>query len=330
MAPGECTAGIKKITLLKMTGKQIIRRKLSRFTGWIFSVMFLVSCGNNEPVKYPGDTITTGTIHISVDESFKPIIDSQIRVFESSYPKAKIIAHYKPEAECIKDLMYDSVRMVIITRALSNKEEQILKDTLRFNPIQGKLAFDAIAVLVNNKAVDSVFDMADIRSLVKGTSGYKYKVVMDGLSATSTVRYAMDTLLKGQPFGKNVMAATSSEGVIDYVSNNADAIGFVGVSWIGNKEDANQLSFLQKVRIASLECTICNPKAYVKPYQANIAMRRYPLVRGLQYVLKENYQGLGSGFANFLIYERGQLIFRRAYLWPAKMSFEVRNAGINE
>lgn len=330
MAPGEFTVDTKKITIQKMTGNRTIREKLSRFTGWVFSVLFLISCGTNEAVKYPGDTINSGTIHISADESFKPIIDSQIRVFESSFPKAKIIAHYKPEAECIKDLKYDSVRMVIITRALSNNEEKILQDTLHFNPIQGRMAYDAIAVLVNNKSVDSVFDMTDIRSLVKGTSGYKYKVVMDGLSATSTVRYAMDTLLKGEPFGKNVVAATSSEGVIDYVSNHSDAIGFVGVSWIGNKEDANQLSFLQKVKIASLECTICNPKAYVKPYQANIAMRRYPLVRGLHYILKENYQGLGSGFANFLIYERGQLIFRRAYLWPAKMSFEVRNAGINE
>ena len=153
---------------------------------------------------------------------------------------------------------------------------------------------------------------------------------MDGLSATSTVRYAIDSLSGGQSLGKNVVAATSSEGVINYVSGHPDAIGFVGVSWIGNPEDATQLSFLQKVKIASIECTVCDHKTYVKPYQANIAMRRYPLVRGLHCVLKENYQGLGSGFLNFLIYERGQLIFRRAFLWPAKMSFEIRNAGINQ
>ncbi|HZG23269.1 MAG TPA: substrate-binding domain-containing protein [Chitinophagaceae bacterium] len=303
---------------------------VTKFSLWLLSVFLLIGCGNNQAVKTPGDTIKTGVIHISVDESFKPIIDSQISVFESSFPDAKIIAHYKPEAECIKDLMIDSIRMVIITRGLVSKEESILRDTLSFTPIQGKMAFDAIAVLVNKQAKDSIFDMADIRSLVKGTSGYKYKVVMDGLSATSTVRYAMDTLLQGQPFGKNVVAATSSDGVIDYVTNNKDAIGFVGVSWIGNKEDGNQLSFSENVKIASLECIICNPKAYVKPFQANIAMRRYPLVRGLHYILKENYQGLGSGFVNFLIYERGQLIFRRAFLWPAKMSFEVRNAGLNQ
>lgn len=295
-----------------------------------FLILLLASCGSNGPVTSYSDTLTSGTIHISVDESFKPIIDSQIQVFESAYPQAKIITHYKPEADCIRDLQNDSIRMVIITRALKPAEDKILKDTLRYYPIQGNMAYDAIAVIVNNAAKDSIFDMADLRSMVKGTSGYKYKVIMDGLSATSIVRYAMDSLLKGQPFGSNVVAAPSSQGVIDYIASNKDAIGLVGVSWIGNREDANQLSFLTKVRIASLECVICRPAAYVKPYQGNIATKRYPLVRSLQYVLKENYRGLGSGFVNFLTLERGQLIFRRAYLWPAKMAFDLRNANITQ
>jgi phosphate transport system substrate-binding protein len=68
---------------------------------------------------------------------------------------------------------------------------------------------------------------------------------------------------------------------------------------------------------------------YVKPTQAGILTRRYPLVRGLYYILKENYNGLGSGFASFLKYERGQLIFRRAYLAPV-MDFEIRSVRINE
>jgi phosphate transport system substrate-binding protein len=68
----------------------------------------------------------------------------------------------------------------------------------------------------------------------------------------------------------------------------------------------------------------------VQPYQANIALRRYPMVRPLYYILKENFKGLGSGFTNFLIYEKGQLIFKRAYLVPAKMSFDVRNMNISQ
>jgi phosphate transport system substrate-binding protein len=300
----------------------------------IFQALFLVLLGflqgcNNTARPDNRDTTTTGTIHISVDETFRPVIDSQIKVFESQYPQANIEVHYKPEAECLRDLNKDSIRMVIVTRGLSKKEEQILRDTLEFKPMYGPMAFDAIAVITNNQSKDTLFTMEDIRSMVKGTSGYKYKVLLDGTTATSTVRYVVDSLLRGAPLSPNIVAAKSSEAVIDYISNNTDAIGLIGVSWTGNKDDPQQTTFLQKVKIAELECVGCNG-TYVKPYQANIAMGRYPMIRPLYYILKENYEGLGSGFKNFLIYERGQLIFKRAYLLPARMRFEVRDMQISE
>jgi phosphate transport system substrate-binding protein len=83
------------------------------------------------------------------------------------------------------------------------------------------------------------------------------------------------------------------------------------------------------MRIAAVECAGCQPVVYTRPVQYNIATRRYALVRPLYYILKENYEGVGSGFSNFLIYEKGQLIFSRAYLWPARMKLDVRNTKIN-
>ena len=41
------------------------------------------------------DTPLKGTIHISVDETFKPVITEQIKIYESSYPNTHIIADYK-------------------------------------------------------------------------------------------------------------------------------------------------------------------------------------------------------------------------------------------
>ncbi|MEP7279557.1 MAG: substrate-binding domain-containing protein [Bacteroidota bacterium] len=294
----------------------------------LMAVGYMCAC-SNAGNKTPMENSTSGSIQVSADESFKPVIDSQVKVFEASYPSASITVHYKPEAECIKDLNNDSIRMILITRPLSRDEEDLMKSRLGYVPIYGKLASDAIAVIVNKKSKDSLFDMSDMRSMVRGISGYKYKVVLDGLSSTSTVRYVIDSLAKGQPLGKNVVAATSSQGVIDYIGNNTDAIGLVGVSWIGNKEDTAQMSFLQKVKIAGIECAACQPAVYTQPYQYNIATHRYPMIRGLYYILKENYDGLGSGFSNFLIFERGQLIFKRAYLFPVRMSFDVRATQIN-
>jgi phosphate transport system substrate-binding protein len=265
-----------------------------------------------------------------VDESFAPIIDSQIKVFMSQHPKATIVPHYRPEADCIKDLLSDSTRMVIMTRGLTDEEELFYKDTIGFVPLWGKIATDAIAVVMHPKAKDSLFSVAEIRSMLNGTSGYKYQLVMDGLKATSTVRFLMDSVLRGQPLSGNVMAARSSEGVIEYVASHPAAIGFIGVSWIGNKEDPSQMSFQKRVRLAALQCATCEEEVFVRPYQANMALKRYPLNRGVYYVLKENFAGLGKGFVNFLTHEKGQLIFRRGYLVPDRMALQIRKANVSE
>lgn len=299
----------------------------------IITATFFAGCNDGDTSRGQKftDTPKEGTIHISVDESFKPIIDSQIQVFESQYPKAHIIAEYKSEAECFKDLDKDSTRMIIVTRGLSEKEDAYYTDKYLLKPKFGKLAYDAIALVLNNKTRDSLFSVADIKLMLEGKSPYKYKVVLDGLNATSIVRFALDSILRGAPMGKNVQAATTSEGVINYVASDAQSVGLVGISWLGDKDDSEQLTFSKKVKIAALMSTKYPDHPYVYPYLANIAQDRYDMIRPLWYILKENGAGLGSGFMGFLTSpSKGQLIFKRAYLLPARLNYEVRKMSVEE
>jgi phosphate transport system substrate-binding protein len=301
------------------------------YSSWLGFSMLLAGC-HNVTGKRVMETPTSGTIHISVDESFKPVIDSQIKVFNSTFPDAHILVTYKPEAECFRDLTRDSTRMIIVTRGLNMVEESFYKDSVHFVPSYGILAYDAIALIVNNSSKDSIYTMEDIRSLLSGSKTGRLgqlQPVMDGTSATSTVRFAIDSVLKGGSLGKNVIGAKSSEEVINYVAGHGNAVGFIGVSWIGDEDDPAQLSFFKKVKIAAVRCTSCLGETYTLPFQANIALHRYPLIRGLYYILKEDFSGIGNNFENFLQFERGQLIFRRAYLVPARMSFEIRNMQIS-
>src|SRR5687767_4422870 len=266
---------------------------------------------------------TDSMLHLSADESFRPVIDAQIQVFESSFPDAKIIAHYKPEAECLRDFLVDSISLILTTRGFTEQEERLIVDSFRIDPSQMTVAVDAIAVIVNVAAADSFFTMDEIRGLVSGKATTDLVPVFDGVRATSTVRFMIDSVLKGGALGDNVTAARSSTEVIDYVSKNTNAVGFIGVSWIGNKEDSTQLAYLKKVRIANIQ-SLDKPDAYIKPLQVNIYARRYPMVRDLVYVLKEKNKGIGNRFANFLSGDRGQRIFRRAYLLPAKQPLTIR------
>lgn len=293
--------------------------------------LYSTSC-KNKVTKVQENTPTNGTIHISVDESFEPVISEQVKMYEASNPQVNIIPHYKPEAECLRDLTRDtSNRLVIVTRGLDRKEENYFKDSLSYVPHWQGVATDAIALIVHKDSPDTLYTMEELRNMLQGKTARKINIVFDGLRATSTVRFAVDSILKGQPFDTSVVKAVkNSRAVIDYIAATPGAVGMVGISWIGNPEDTAQLKLLKKVKICYVRCERCGDSPYVKPTQASIMEKRYPLVRALYYIVKENFIGTGTGFSNFLQYERGQLIFRRAYLSPGTMNFVIRKVKINE
>src|SRR3954468_15855076 len=86
----------------------------------ILSGIFIAGCENKKSLHAVNDSPKNGTINISVDESFKPVISEQIKVYESSYPGTKINASYKSEADCFRDLQKDSTRMIFVARGLTS------------------------------------------------------------------------------------------------------------------------------------------------------------------------------------------------------------------
>jgi phosphate transport system substrate-binding protein len=325
---------------------------MKALAGLVYAVLWIISPGilfnscksyKEQDAKLQ-DTSERGKIYVSADESFKPIIDEQVKVYESNHPGTTIIVHYKAEAECLKDFGTDSIRMIIATRGFSEQEKRFMVDSMKVFPKKMVVARDAIAVIIHPQSSDSALTMAQVREILEGrfnnsgaTQKKELKVkfsenlipVFDGLQATSTVRFIVDSVLRSDSLTKLARAARTSEEVIDYVATHPEAIGFIGVSWIGNRDDPEQLSFLTKVKMVALQSKDSTGE-YILPTQANIYYNRYPMVRDLVYILKENHEGLGNGFANFMSGERGQLIFKRAYLMPAQQKFLFRPVRLNE
>lgn len=293
------------------------------FSLFFIALFLLTACKTtNEKMQ---DSPNQGLIRISVEESFKPFMEEQLKVFLESNPKAEIIVSYKSEIDCFKDLANDSTRMIFVTRGLNKQEQVDYKKSLSFNPNFAILAYNAVAVLVNKSADDSVFTLDELSKRITGKT--EKQVVMDGNNLTGIVRFIKDSLAKEAPLGKNVVAANGSKEVIDYIATHKDAIGFVGMNWIGDGYDPAQIELRKKVKLGLVECTQCLEKGYFsKPSPATISKAQYPLTLPIYFILKENAAGLGTGFLNFLSLERGQLIFKRSFLVPAKMGFKKRNS----
>ncbi len=283
----------------------------------------IVSCGHDPNV--PADTLTIGKVDISVDETYQPIIEQQLKVFDSSYPEAHITAHYKAESDCIKDLLENKARIALVTRDLNATERKYCEENA-IAPSSLEVARDAVAVIINPASADTALTVDNLKAILTGQYKNKYTVVVDN-EGSSTVRFMTDSILRGAKLGNNVYAAKGNPAVVDYVSKNPAAIGFIGLSYVSDDRDSTTGSFLSKVKVVAVQ----DPKTgeYHKPYQAYVALRTYPLTRHLYYINRETWTGLGSGFANFLAHERGQLIFFHAHLFPLRTNIVIREAAIN-
>src|ERR1035437_2390138 len=203
-----------------------------------FFVLILFSCQNKIKDKFT-DTYTEGVIPIAVDINFKPIIQEELDVFESIYPKAGIVPTYTNEGDAINLLLKDSVRLVIATRPLSVNEEASLISK-KFEPHSYKLATDGVALIVNNQNPDSLITVSQIRSIFTGQTTKwkdvfpksklgKIQVVFDNQNS-STVRYAIDSICGGQPLSTKLYAQKTNLEVIDIVSKTPNSIGIIGVN----------------------------------------------------------------------------------------------------
>jgi phosphate transport system substrate-binding protein len=287
----------------------------------IFSLVLwsLTSCESK--IKKDGHP-QEGTLYVSADESFKPIIDQEIMVFQASYPNAHIKVQYKSEADCFRDLQSDSTQMILVTRAPFEKEEDYYKKLLGHPLLYSVLAYDADALVVNRSAEDSSFSIEQLRKILTDSVRGKYQVVLDGDNATSSVRFLMDSITEGRSFGINVGGSKGNEDVLQQVAAGKNTIGFVGSSWILGSAVADK--YKDQVKLAYVECKRCKDGTFAKPSQATIYNVQYPLVRPLFGILKNADIGLGASFYNFMSFERGQLIFRRGDLVPGKMNFVIR------
>ena len=68
---------------------------MNRFYVLLWSLAVLSGCGD-ETKEEEKDRFDRGVIHISCDETFRPVIDAQVSVYQNEFPNTRIIVHYKP------------------------------------------------------------------------------------------------------------------------------------------------------------------------------------------------------------------------------------------
>jgi len=305
------------------------KNNLVGITIWIIIAAVIAGCGSSVKIK---ETPTSGNIKISIDESYSLIMDSQISTFEAIYSYAIINGTYKNEVDCFTDLLNDSARLIVVNRKLTGAEEAKL-NSVQIIPKTTKIAYDALAVIINKDNKDTIFTYEQIEDIFKGKLT-KWKdinpsafngdisVVFDN-NKSGNPRYFKEKFKISSKFPDNCYAVNSNEEVINYVQKNKGAIGIISVNWISDTQDTLSQKFLNKIKIAGVSDEGNTDGPFLKPYQAYIADGSYPFVREVYMISREYFNGLGTGFVSFVAGEKGQRIILKSGLVPATMPIRL-------
>lgn len=256
---------------------------------------------------------TSGHTTIYVDESFSHVLEPQIPVFNSDYPAATIKVVTENEQKIIPKLLKGDIRVAILSRRLK-KEELRFYQKQQIGVYTDRFAIDGIALIVNKKSTDTLLKSEEIFDIMRGKS--TRKLVFDN-AYSSTIQYFLDSAKIEALPKAGVYTLNNNKDVIAYVGRHPDYIGVVGVNWLLQEGvTTSNGSAVKEIAVANSKKS---DTKYYKPTQDNLISGQYPFLRNIYIINCEGRDGLGTGFANWLTSQRGQLIVLKSGLGPHKL-----------
>jgi phosphate transport system substrate-binding protein len=281
--------------------------------------LLFMSCDNY--MSADEETILSGHLKLGVDDSYSLMMESQIFVYEHLNKYSDIQASYYPESKVMELLLADSIQAAVVSRGLREDEMSYFRSMNR-SPESYRIAVDAVVLAMHPSRKDTIISMPQLERIFKGqdtlwsqvfpgSQAGPIRVVFDhnGSCNTRTImnKFKLDKL------PATCFAMKSNQAVLEYVNAHRESIGMISFSWIADEEDS--IARANRSLIRTVAIVDPDNDNYAKlprmPHQGYIYDRSYPLTRDVYYVRTGLRGTLGTGFANHLQGERGQLIIHK-------------------
>lgn len=284
---------------------------------------YLTGCVND----HPADTPAQGRITVAADESYRPLTEEITRTYQLLYPRTKFDLVFKPEREAINQMLNDKARLCIVSRKLTQNEQQAFAQQ-KIKGSATRIATDGVALIMGRANTDTLMTMPELRALFTrqltdwsqlkgGNQRGRVTLVFDNANS-SNLDYMLQKFGLKDVTGLPIYTAQSNKGVIDYVRQHPEAIGFIGVNWISDGDAVLSAALSRDIRVVGLSEKE-NPSSradYFQPFQRALGLKDYPLRRDVYILSREAHPGLGSGLTNYLIRDAGSLLIEKLGLWP--------------
>jgi phosphate transport system substrate-binding protein len=280
----------------------------------------LFSCNKKSDKSKKTNSPISGSLTITADESFKPLLEAEKAVFEALYKNSKINISYQAEGQAFAGFFNDSVDFILTGRGLTEKENQYFLDqNSLINQIE--IAKDAIAFIIPESFPFNSLSESLLSAICQGQVKTWHDV--DSLLPTEPIRIIIDQSNSSNlnfairqfdltPEKVNIYAAGSNKEVIKHIQQQPNSIGIISATWINDEESTEVKKLRKKIKILKVE----KNAHFFSPLQDDLSLEGNPFTRSIYIIRKNNKTDLGTGFASFIMSDKGQRIILKLGILP--------------
>ncbi len=282
-------------------------QKFSFLFFFLFISFVFSSCGEKSKI-----------IQLKGSDTMVNMAQALVEAFSKKYPKIYVAVTGGGSGTGVASLISGTCDIAMCSRDM-NQEEIEIAQKRNVNPYPIHIATDAIAIIVSPKNPVSKLTIDELSDIFSGKKvfwkelgPYSGKIVAlsrDRNSGTH-VFFLEHVVKKGdkkskEEFGKNVLMMPSTQAIVEEVSSNPDAIGYIGLGYLN-----------KKVKVLA----ISNGKnfPYIIPSVETAIRKVYPISRTMFFYTNGAPSGDVGKFIDFAKSEEGRKIVLGSGFVPIK------------
>ena len=248
-------------------------------------------------------------VKIKGSDTMLPLIQSMIEMYATESAQS-VIVRGGGSSTGFRDLKTQTCDIAMASRSMQDMEKQGFKKAGK--PIKETvLAYDALSIVVHPSNPIKRLTKSQLARLFSGqVKNWKelggkdipvQLVIRDKNSGTH--EFIRSFVMGGQPYAPNAQVEESNSGIIQSVSQNKGAIGYVGLAYVEYIVSTVAVSF--------------DGKTYHQPTFKTAMEKKYPILRALYLYYDASSEHKVKAFRDFALSPRGQRIATHEGYIPA-------------
>jgi phosphate transport system substrate-binding protein len=299
-----------------------------------FCLLAFVGCSDQK-----SETTTRGNLHVLIAESIAPPMVEEINSFLEQYAQngAHISSEVASSDQVIRRMIQDTARFIVTTRPMTDAERKQLPVVKGFDLTELVVAYDAIAVVVQDKNPVTEITMGEVTKILSGeitrwdqllhAGSMKGKIELLYQDSSDVASFVNARVLRGQPVRKEAQRTGSSLETLGMIARSPVALGLVGVTWIDSARAPVRALLVAETRQGA-DTTYQVPHEaigkYFSPHPANVYRNYYPMKRGIYIYTFGPVASLAAGFNSFVATANGQRLLLNRKIVPATQNIRIK------